>query len=98
MILTDQHKRPPRLINTGTGTVAFSALIKQGDVARMSTYRLYRHESIGPGPYGDWELSSDAEGPLFVRQTRELTPEEMTAAFDTAVGPIVNKLPLSWSV
>jgi hypothetical protein len=98
MILTDQHSRSERLINTGTGTVAAAALIKQGDYARMASLGLYRHESIGPGPYGDWELSSDAEGPLYTRQTRELTPEEMTAAFDTAVGPIVNKLPLSWSV
>jgi hypothetical protein len=98
MILTDQHTRPERLINTGTGTVSLAALIKQGDVARMSTYRLYRHESIGPGPYGDWELTSDAEGPLFVRQTRDLTPEEIGLALDAAIGPIVNKLLLSWSV
>jgi len=79
MILTDQHKPPPRLINTGTGTVSSAALIKQNDVARMSTDRLYRHESIGPGPYTDWELTSDAEGPLFTRQTRELTAEELSA-------------------
>jgi hypothetical protein len=79
MILTDQHTRPERLINTGAGTVSLVALIKQGDVARMSTYRLYRHESIGAGPYADWELSNDAEGPLYVRQTRDLTPEEIEA-------------------
>jgi hypothetical protein len=79
MILSNQHQAPPRLINVGTGTVASAALIKQGDVARMSIYRLYRHESVGPGPYGDWELSSDEEGPLFARQTRDLTPEEVEA-------------------
>jgi hypothetical protein len=79
MILTDQHQHPPRLINTGTGTVASAALIKQNDVQRMSIYRLYRHECIGPGPYGDWELTNDAEGPLFTRQTRELTADEQAA-------------------
>jgi hypothetical protein len=77
MILTDQHTRPDRLINTGTGTVSSAALIKQGDIQRMASLGLYRHESIGSGPYGDWELSSDAEGSLYTRQTRDLTPEEI---------------------
>jgi len=79
VIFTDQHKAPPRLINTGAGTVASAALIKQGDIQRMASLGLYRHESIGPGPYGDWELTSDAEGPLYTRQTRDLTPEEIEA-------------------
>jgi hypothetical protein len=79
MILTDQHKAPPRLYNTGHGNVASAALIKQGDIQGMARLGLYRHESIGPGPYGDWELTSDAEGPLFTRQTRDLTPEEVDA-------------------
>jgi hypothetical protein len=98
MILTNQHQALPRLINTNTGTVSSAALIKQNDVARMASLGLYRHESIGHGPYGDWELSSDAEGPLFIRQTRDLTPEEINSAFNSAVEPIVNSLPLAWSV
>jgi hypothetical protein len=36
MILTDQHQAPPRLVNTGTGTVSSAALIKQGDASRMN--------------------------------------------------------------
>jgi hypothetical protein len=36
MILTDQHNRPQRLINTATGTISSAAIIKQGDVARMN--------------------------------------------------------------
>jgi hypothetical protein len=79
MILTNQHQRAPRLINTGSGTVASAALIQQGDVPRMASLGLYRHESIGAAPYGDWELTSDAEGPLYTRQTRDLTPEEIEA-------------------
>jgi hypothetical protein len=45
----------------------------------MASLGLYRHESTGAAPYGDWELTSDADGPLFVRQTRALTPEEIEA-------------------
>jgi hypothetical protein len=36
IVLTDQHQRPQRLDNTGTGTIPSTALIKQGDVARMN--------------------------------------------------------------
>jgi len=79
MVLTDQHKTPSRLVITGTGTVSSAALIKQGDVARMASLGLYRHESVGPGPYSDWELTSDEDGPLYRRETRELTAEEEAA-------------------
>jgi hypothetical protein len=79
MILTDQHQAPPHLINTGTGTVASAALIKQGDYTRMASLGLYRHESIGPGPYSEWMAEPDAQGPRYVRQTRALTPEEIEA-------------------
>jgi hypothetical protein len=79
MILTDKHQRPDRLINTNTGTVSSAALIKQGDIARMASFGLYRHESIGPGPYGNWMLSADDHGVVYVRQPRVLTPEEIEA-------------------
>jgi hypothetical protein len=79
MILTDQHQRPQRLINTGTGTVSSAAIIKQGDYTRMASLGLYRHESRGPGPYGNWMLSADDDGVVYVRQTRALTPEEIEA-------------------
>jgi hypothetical protein len=36
IVLADQHQRPQRLVNTGTGTISSTALIKQGDVARMN--------------------------------------------------------------
>jgi len=77
MILTPTQKSPPRLIDTGTGTVSSAALIKQNNVRRMASLGLYRHESIGDGPYGEWELSSDHQGPLYTRTTRDLSAEEI---------------------
>jgi hypothetical protein len=96
-VLTEQHQRPPRLIETGTGTISSAALIKQGDYTRMASLGLYRHDSVGPGPYSEWMAEPDTLGPRYVRQTRALTPEEVNAAFDAAVEPIVNNLSLSWS-
>jgi len=80
VILTDQHQSPPRLVNAGDGTVSSAAVIKQGDVGRLAELGLYRHESEGSGPHDDWALASDAEGPLYTRQTRALTAAELDAA------------------
>jgi hypothetical protein len=77
-ILTEQHKYPPRLIETPTGYISTDAIIKQNNINRMSIFSLYRHNSIGPGPYTEWLLIYDEIGPLFVRETRELTEEEKT--------------------
>jgi hypothetical protein len=77
-ILTEQHKYPPRLLKTPTGYVSSDAIIKQGNIQRMTTLGLYRHNIIGPGPYTEWSLMYDQIGPLFIQETRELTEEEKT--------------------
>jgi len=85
MILTEQHQRPERLINTGAGTVSLDALIKQGDVARMSTYRLYRHEEAAQRAEAEAEAEQEAIG--IAEQKAD------TMARIAAVDAVIDELP-----
>jgi len=76
-ILTAAHSEPPPVIPTPDGDRYAQQLLHEGDYAAMAAGGLYRHESIGPGPYGAWTLAGDEHGPLYHRITRDLTAEEI---------------------
>jgi len=78
MILTDQHQPPPKTYVHNGMRYATQPLIDAGDYQALADKAgCYRHESEGPGPYTDWTLTSDADGPLYHRTTRERTAEEI---------------------
>jgi len=80
MLLTSSHQIPPRAYVYNGLRYATQPLIDAGDYQALADKAgCYRHESAGPGPYTDWALTSDADGPLYQRETRELTNDEQEA-------------------
>jgi hypothetical protein len=78
-ILTTSHAEPPIKVETPTGAEYFQHLLHRLSYAELSALGLYRHVSIGDGPYTEWTLIEDEDGPLYQRETRERTPKEAEA-------------------